>query len=162
MKTSGYKGNLVFFFDVDDMSHYKDLEAVFIEVAGTLIPFAIRSLTFTRAAQALVALEDIETYDEAEALTGCDLYLPVSYLPKLSGKKFYFHEIMGFEVLDEIHGNIGNVTGVIDQTSQPVLILSKGKKEILVPASDDIILKIDRKAKSIFVRTPEGLVDIYL
>ncbi|MBN1338048.1 MAG: 16S rRNA processing protein RimM [Bacteroidales bacterium] len=162
VKTSGYKGNLVFFFDVDDISHYQDLEAVFIDIAGNLIPFAIRSIAFTKGAQAFVSLMDIHSQDEAEALAGCSLYLPVSYLPELSGKNFYFHEIIGFEVMDETLGALGPVSGVMDQTSQPVLIIVRDRKEILVPASDEIIMKIDRKARKIFVKTPEGLVDLYL
>ncbi|MDP5061911.1 MAG: 16S rRNA processing protein RimM, partial [Maribacter sp.] len=32
----------------------------------------------------------------------------------------------------------------------------------LIPVNDDIVTKIDRENKSIFVKTPEGLVDLYL
>ena len=41
-KTSGFKGSLMFFFDVDDTSPYDGLEAVFVEVGGSdFIPFVI-------------------------------------------------------------------------------------------------------------------------
>ena len=36
-KTSGYKGNLMFFFDVDDIANYNDLEAVFVNMHDELI-----------------------------------------------------------------------------------------------------------------------------
>ena len=85
----------MFFFDVDDIAHYKTLEAVFVEVAGELIPFAIRSVNIKSNTLAYVQLEDVNSEEEAVALTGKSLYLPLSYLPPLSGDRFYYHEVIG-------------------------------------------------------------------
>ena len=46
--------------------------------------------------------------------------------------------------------------------NNPLFAITFGEKEILLPISDEIILKVDRKKKTIEVRAPEGLVDIYL
>jgi 16S rRNA processing protein RimM len=32
--------------------------------------------------------------EDADAVIGNDLYLPLKMLPKLTGNKFYFHEVM--------------------------------------------------------------------
>lgn len=162
VKTSGYKGSLVFFFDVDDIGYYQDLDAVFVELAGELIPFVIADLTIKKGNQAFVTLEDVDTEEEAVALTGSDLYLPLSYLPPLAGKKFYFHEVAGFRVVDSVHGDLGTIREVIDRTSQPFMVVRKDKNEILIPLSDDIIRKVDRENRVMEVATPEGLVGIYL
>ena len=37
-----------------------------------------------------------------------------------------------------------------------------GDKEVLIPVSDAVIVKVDRKKKQIMVDCPEGLIDIYL
>lgn len=161
-KTSGYLGNLMFFFDVDDINNYRELEAVFIEVHNELVPFAIQTITFKNNQTAYVTLEDIKTEEEAAVLVGSDLYLPLAFLPTLTGKRFYYHEIIGFDIIDATHGNIGKVQSVIDQGPQAILsVLNKGK-EILIPVSDHIIQKLDRKTKTINVDTPEGLIDLYL
>ncbi len=34
--------------------------------------------------------------------------------------------------------------------------------EILIPMNDEFIAKVDRENKTIFVETPEGLIDLYL
>jgi 16S rRNA processing protein RimM len=44
-------------------------------------------------------------------------------LPKLSGNKFYFHEVIGFEVEDIRLGYVGEIQSVNDTTAQPLLVL---------------------------------------
>ena len=83
-------------------------------------------------------------------------------LPPLKGNRFYYHEVIGFTMLDEVHGDIGIVESVNDSASQDLFEIKKGDKELLVPVSDDIITKVDRENRAIHVKTPEGLVDLYL
>ncbi len=162
IKTSGYKGNLVFFFDVDDISYYKDLEAVFVEINDDLIPFAINGLQIKDSKTAFVKLEDIDNEEQAFTLTGNDLFLPLTYLPPLTGNKFYYHEVTGFDIVDKHYGNIGKIDGFIEQSAQALFVIKNNDKEILIPVSDDIIKVIDRKNKTIKIDAPEGLIDIYL
>ncbi|MCD4745232.1 MAG: ribosome maturation factor RimM [Bacteroidales bacterium] len=160
-KTSGYKGNLMFFFDVDNPDYYKNLKSVFIEINNDLIPFIIDNIQFKNNI-AFVKLQDITSYEQALILVNCELYLPLNLLPPLKGNKFYFHEIIGFKAIDKKHGNIGFVEQVIDITNQAILKLNYNGKEVLIPTSDEIILDVDRNKKQIKINAPEGLVDIYL
>jgi len=162
IKASGHKGNLVFFFDVDDVSHYHELEAIFVDIGGQLIPLIINQIIFRKGNQALVTLDEIETSEGAEGYIGLNLYLPLAYLPPLSGNNFYFHEVLGFSVIDKTYGRLGDIQRVMDQTSQPVFVIAHGEKEILIPVAEEIILKVDRKKKEIRVDSPAGLIDIYL
>lgn len=162
IKTSGYKGSLVFFFDVDDVDYYKNLEAVFVELNNQLVPFAIDYLQYKTGNTFYVQIEDISSIDQAKMLVGCELYLPLAFLPKLSGNKFYFHEVINFSVTDKNYGEIGQIAEILDQTSQVVIVIKKGEKEIMIPASDEIIIKVDRKKKNIEIDAPEGLIEIYL
>jgi 16S rRNA processing protein RimM len=109
-----------------------------------------------------VRFEEVEDEAAADKIMGAELFLPLSLLPKLSGNKFYYHEIIGFTLLDKIHGNIGEITAVNDSVSQALFIAKKGDKELLIPITDQIITKVDRENKTIEVSTPEGLVALYL
>jgi len=162
VKTSGYSGNLVFFFDVDDITPYRNLDAIFIEIGNELIPFVIAKLTFNSKRTAIVKLEEVTDETAALALTGNELYLPLSYLPPLTGNKFYFHEIVGFTIKDKNAGPIGTIEWVYESTGQPILSVRFKGKEILIPASDEIIKNIDRENKIIEIDAPQGLIDIYL
>ena len=162
-KTSGYKGNLVFFFDVDNIQRYSGLEAVFVNISDELIPFAIKELVFKSNTTAIASLEDVLDDDQANALVGYDLYLPLSFLPPLTGKKFYYHEVTGFSVIDEKRGMVGHIESIFDHAGQAIfIIMNSDGKEILIPATDEIIKTVDRKKETIRVNAPEGLIEIYL
>jgi 16S rRNA processing protein RimM len=92
----------------------------------------------------------------------CGLYLPLTKLPKLTGDKFYFHEVIGFTMLDDVHGDIGIIQSINDSTAQALFEVQKDDQQLLIPVNDEIITKVDRENKAIHVSTPDGLVDLYL
>ena len=46
--------------------------------------------------------------------------------------------------------------------AQDLLVVDCNGKEVLVPITDDSILKLDRTNKIIEVQTPAGLIDMYI
>jgi len=161
IRTHGIKGGLKAIFDVDQPREYQELDMLFIEVREQLIPWMVENIHFENN-KANLKLADLKDIEDAGKLAGCFIYLPVELLPKLKGNKFYYHEVAGFRVHDENRGDIGYIDRVIDLPNNPLFAITYGEKEILLPISDEIILKIDRKKKMIEVRAPEGLIDIYL
>ncbi|MBR3938392.1 MAG: 16S rRNA processing protein RimM [Bacteroidales bacterium] len=159
-KPFGYKGEVVFFLDVDEPMDYAEMDSVFIEIGGKLLPYFIESINI-KGNKAVVRFEDLSA-EESTKLIGKNLFLPLSILPKLTGKKFYFHEIINFAVVDAKKGNIGNIASVIDYPAQPLFQIMNGTTEILIPILDQIIDKVDRENKTIYIVAPEGLIDIYL
>ena len=161
IRTHGYKGGLKAILDVDQPEEYRELDMLFIEVKDQLIPWMIENIHLERN-KANLKLADLNDMESAEKLVGRFIYLPVELLPKLKGNKFYYHEVAGFRVHDEDHGDIGFIDRVIDLPNNPLFAITFNDKEILLPISDEIILKVDRKKKTIDVRAPQGLIEIYL
>lgn len=106
--------------------------------------------------------EDIDSEEDADEIIGCEVYLPLSLLPKLEGNKFYYHEIEGFEVEDTRLGFIGTIVRINDSNAQPLFEIDYKGTEILVPMIDHFIIEVNRKDKKLVLTTPEGLVDLYL
>jgi 16S rRNA processing protein RimM len=161
IRTHGYKGGLKAIFDVDQPGEYRELDLIFLEIKGQLIPWAVENIHLENN-KANVKLTDSNDMECAEKLVGSFIYLPENLLPKLKGNRFYFHEVTGFRVIDEQHGDIGSIDRVIDLPNNPLFAIIHGDKEILLPVSDEIIVKVDRKKKVINVKAPEGLIEIYL
>ena len=157
-----FKGELLIKLDTDQPELYENLDAMFIEVRNTLIPFFIESSQLHKSDLLRVQFEDVTTEADADALLKSDVYLPLEFLPKLDGNKFYFHEVIGFTVEDINYGTVGSIVSINDSTAQALFEIENEGREILIPMNDEFIEKVDRKNKTILVRTPEGLIDLYL
>jgi 16S rRNA processing protein RimM len=162
LKTHGNKGQVIVQLDVDDPEKYIDLESVYLDLHGERIPFFIDSLELKHNRKALIRFQDFTTIEDAESLAGLEMHLPVTELPALTGNQFYYHEIIGFRVLDQKHGDIGVIEDILDLPHQALFQVRFGEKEILVPVVDEIILKVDKKKKQLLINAPEGLIEIYL
>ena len=159
-KPWGIKGQVVFFLNVDSPEDYAELDSAFVEVKGSLVPYFFH-LENINGNKAVVTFEDLKP-EEAHALVGCDLYLPLDMLPKLTGNQFYFHEVRGFRVVDDVYGDIGTIQTIIEYPAQPLFQIINGDKEILVPVIDPVIKQVDRENKTIYITAPNGLIDLYL
>lgn len=159
-KPFGYKGQVVFFLDVDSPEDYAGLDSVFVEVKGTLVPYFLSELKLN-GDKAVVLFEDLSA-DEALALVGCNLYLPLSLLPELTGNHFYFHEVKGWQVVDREKGNIGYIGSILEYPAQPIFQIFQNETEILIPVVDEVIEKVDREEKIMYIKAPNGLIDLYL
>ena len=160
-KTHGLQGELMAAFDTDVPERYTTLESLYIEQAGELIPHFISQITLCRRGHFILALEEVD-YAQAQLLVQCNLYLPLSQLPPLSGKQFYYHEIIGFAVHDATHGPIGHCLAVNDHSAQPLLIITgTNSEEILVPLHDAFIKAIHREEQRLELHLPEGLLELY-
>lgn len=159
-KAHGYKGELNVHLDTDEPEYYKNLESIFIERNGLLVPFFLKKAQIHRGQHLRIILED---FDEPETLIGREVYLPLTTLPPLEGNKFYYHEVVGFTIIDaNSNSEIGEVTFVRDTTSQDLFeVTNKSGKEILVPVIDSWIQKVDRENKIIYMQLPEGLIDVF-
>lgn len=159
-KPFGIKGQMVFYLDVDSPDDYADLDSAFVEVKGALVPYFFK-VDNINVNKAVVTFEDL-TPQEAQALAGHDLYLPLDLLPELTGNQFYFHEVTGFKVIDVEKGEIGIIQSIIEYPAQPLFSIMNGDKEILIPVIDPIIKKVDREQRTITIEAPNGLIDLYL
>ena len=162
VKKYSFKGELLVKLDTDDPSIYTKMESVFIDKNKSLIPFFIELSSLHKSTLLRVKFEDIDSEEDADKLLKSELYLPLEFLPQLTGNKFYYHEIVGFEAEDLSFGLVGIVKGVNDTTNQAILEIDRNGSEILIPLIDDFIKSVDREQKKIILEVPEGLIDIYL
>jgi 16S rRNA processing protein RimM len=165
-KVHGKQGELIAKLDVDNPEKYNKLESVLVRLNkndNSLIPFFITHAQVLNNGTVKLKIDDINDVVQAELLVGKELFLPLTKLPKLTGNKFYYHEVIGFQVIDAVKGNIGEIFNVLEFPQQAVLeIKNANEKEILIPITDQIIKTVNRAEKTITIEAPEGLIDIYL
>lgn len=163
IKLHGYKGAVaVKIISAVDEKKFKKEGSVFVEIHKQLIPFFIESFSKKDSEWAYIQFVGIDTEVKAKELLKSSIWLPSSLLPKLTGKQLSSADITEYSVNDKLHGELGKVNKLIEMQHYPLIEILVGEKEILIPAAEEIILKIDRKNKIIYINAPEGLIDMYL
>ncbi len=138
------------------------MESVYVEFGTNLVPFFIEKSSLHKGNQLRVQFEDIYSEEEADSILKCGIYLPNTLLPQLTGNKFYFHEVIGYKVIDANFGEVGDIVRINDKAAQPLFEIERNGTEIFIPMVDDFIKKVDRENKTIQVETPEGLIALYI
>ncbi len=162
IKKHGFKGDLKLRLDVDYPEEYSELESVLVETKTGLVPFFFDTYILEDKGFVRAHLEGVDTEEAADRVVGSELYLPLNILPDLEGTDFYYHEVVGFEVLDEVFGSVGTITELREGNAQDLLVIDRKGKEVLIPVIDEWIIALNREAKQMTVRTPEGLIDLYI
>ncbi|MDD2985401.1 ribosome maturation factor RimM [Flavobacterium sp.] len=160
-KKFSFKGEVLVYLDTDEPDLYENMESVFVELNKNLVPFFIIESSLHKNDFLRVKFEDVETEADADAIMGSELYLPLSFLPKLTGDKFYYHEVIDFELEDQRLGIVGKIVSINDSTAQPLFEVLNGEVEMLVPMIDQFLVKIDRENKKVVMDLPEGLIEMY-
>ncbi len=157
----GLKGELCAFFDTDNPERYTQLDALFLDLDGEKIPYTVEHIAYRGNNQFVIKFDGIGP-NECREFAQVELYLPLSQLPPLDGNRFYFHEVIGFTVIDERLGEIGTCQDFLEVSNNPIMQVDHNGTEILIPASQQFVTQVDRENRILHVSTPEGLVEIYL
>ena len=158
-KKHGYKGDINIKLDVNSSEKYKELDYLFIDLNGNLVPFFISSLRFKNNNFALVKFEDINDEDSANSLIGKSTYLPLDLLEK---DERPLQALIHFQVNDKNYGELGQVIAIQENNLQDLMVIDFKGTELLIPFVENYIESIDNKKKEIHLHTPDGLIDLYL
>lgn len=159
-KTRGLKGELQLFFEFEDYAEL-DLDILFLEMDKKLVPYFVSAVKLQKNSTAYLYFEDIDHIDKAQPLLRKKVYLPNDKMPERDPDDFRYQDLIGFLVVDEHEGEIGEITDVQELPQQFVATVDFQGKELLFPLNDELILGIDAEDQVIEVDLPEGLVDLY-
>jgi 16S rRNA processing protein RimM len=161
-KPHGLKGEVTIWLDVDVPENYIDLDGLFLEIKGQLVPYIIEELQ-VRGKKSIVKFEDINSIEATETIIDAEAYLPIKKLPKLKGKQFYYHEVIGYQIIDNnSQKDLGELKAIYESTGQDLFAVDINETEVLIPIIDNFLDTIDHSEKRIHVTLPDGLLDIYL
>ena len=105
----------------------------------------------------ILKLGGIEDRDAASRLVGSSIWIPLEKWKKLPDGEYYWHEIIGLSVMTEEGRALGRIESVFPTGSNDVYVCRGKGKEILLPAIDDVIRKIDMDQGMMVVRLLKGL-----
>ena len=166
VKTHGLKGHITAQFEADNARAYQKLKTIYLALKATpaaLVAYPVETVQIQPGEKGvLLKLRGIDRLEEAEPLRHASLHLPLQELPKLKADQFYFHDVIGFTVVDATAGALGTVENFFELPQQDVLAMRYQGQEVLIPVAGNIVTHADAATRQVFVNLPDGLLDVYL
>lgn len=124
-------------------------------------PVEVLTITSVRFQQGrpILGIAGFSSIDEAERLAGAELRVPESEQAALPAGVFYYHQLIGCEVVTADGDAIGTVTAVEGTGAASRLVVTGTRREVLIPLAEEIC-KVDVATKKIVVTPPEGLLEV--
>uniref|UniRef100_A0AB33JCR3 Ribosome maturation factor RimM n=1 Tax=Prevotella sp. GTC17259 TaxID=3236795 RepID=A0AB33JCR3_9BACT len=159
-KPHGVKGEVSMSFS-DDVFDRVEADYLVLEIEGILVPFFMEEYRFHGEETALVKFCDIDTQEQARQLTGSNVFFP-RYLSDSDAENVTWAEIIGWTVRNSNDGAVaGKIQHVDDSTINTLFeVVTPDGREVLIPASDDLIAGIDHDRHEISLAIPEGIMGL--
>ena len=107
----------------------------------------------------LLKLDIVNGRNQAELLLGKEITIsPEQVSPPPEGSYYHF-QVLGLDVFSQEGEKLGKVHEIVETGANDVYVVSlEGRRDILIPALENVILDVDLERGSMVVRLPEGLV----
>lgn len=112
-----------------------------------------------RTGTVILQLDGLNSKEDADNLQGAFLTIPEAEAFQLPQGTYYYHEVEGLDVWTEEDSYLGKVTEIISTTSNDVYVVKTLQKEILIPATSDVIKLIDLKTHRLTITVIPGLFE---
>jgi len=108
----------------------------------------------------LVSFDGIGDRTQAELFTGRYLLREIEELEPLAEGELHYHQILGLRVVTLEGREVGEVTEVYELRPADLLEVSDGKRQVLVPFLESLVVRVDLESGVVIIDPPEGLLDL--
>ena len=108
----------------------------------------------------VLKLDGVDTRNDAEALRGAELRIPVEERPPAPEGEYYLSDLIGCRVERPDGEPIGEVIAWQDYGAAPLLEVRRGDRQFFVPFAAAFYRTVDVDGKRIVMELPEGLEDL--
>jgi 16S rRNA processing protein RimM len=106
----------------------------------------------------LLTLGGVSDRTQAEALRGQFVQVPVEEAMPLPEGAYYFHQLVGLEVITTAGQRLGVVIDIMETGANDVYVVENEGQEILLPVIADVVKSIDLSKGHIIVEIIDGLI----
>ncbi len=159
-KTHGVNGEVNLHF-TDDVFDRVDAEYLVFRLDGINVPFFMEEYRFRSDTTAIMKFEGVDTEEQARRLVGVEVYFPHALTPDEEPEAYSWAYFTGFRVVDEVHGELGTVEHVNDDTANVLFEIRRPDgRELLLPAHEEFVQEVNATDRTLTVRVPDGLLEL--
>lgn len=159
-KPNGLRGEVNIILEPEAGSYIEPDHPLFIDIDGQRVPFFVEEVELVSRVQAIIKFEFIDRLEDAQKVTGCSLYFDPAHQPIPVQNENDLNSVVGYLAFDKNNGELGKVIAFIPHTMNPVFVIDYQSKELMVPAVNAFIGRIDPQSQTIHLILPEGLTSL--
>ena len=108
----------------------------------------------TQRKSVLFLSREVRTAAEAQRLVGAEICVPESRLPALAADEFYWHQLIGLDVISVDGRRLGTIRQIIETGSNDVYVVQEGREEVLIPALAEVVREVNLERRLMVVDLP--------
>ncbi len=157
VNTHGLKGEVKVVAWTDYPEDFEALERVFTADGRE---FNIKGIKYQKS-NIILKLDEINDINDAEKLKGKVLLADRESLGELADGVYYVADLIGLLVVTDEGESLGEISDVLRTGANDVYeVKREGKKPLLLPVIDSVVLDVDIDAKRVTVHLIEGLLEL--
>lgn len=157
--THGIKGEVKVFPTTDDSKRFDKLKEVQLDTGKEYVPLQIQGVKYFKQF-VILKFKDFDNINDIEKYKGKSLYVTRENAVRLKKNEFFVADLIGITVENEDGSFQGTLKDVMETGANDVYVVETAdKKEVLLPAIKECILKVDFENNKMQVHILDGLLD---
>ncbi|HOR00660.1 MAG TPA: ribosome maturation factor RimM [Anaerolineae bacterium] len=152
----GHRGQVRVEILTDFPERFAALEEIL--VGEDLVPYRLEAARLHKGSVVL-KLEGVDDPEQASALRGALLYIPVSQAMPLEQDQYFHYQILGLEVWTVDGRYLGRISEILETGANDVYVVQSDGREVLIPAVADVVQEVDLERHRLIVAPPPGLLE---
>ena len=158
--THGIKGTFRVFPVTEDPKRFELLDEITFDLSGKKEVFTIQKVAYQKN-MVLLTVKEIDDINAAEKYKGAKIEIPDEKALPLDENEYYIRDLYDMDVYTTEGEYLGKIDDIYFSAANDIYCVKDSehpeKKEILIPAVENIIKNVDVKERKMTVELYEGL-----
>lgn len=157
--THGVRGEVKVFPTTDHANRFKKIKQVILDTGKEELELEIESVKFFKQF-AILKFKGFDNINDIEKYKGKELYVARKNAQRLGHNEYFIADLLGMGVMEDTGRRLGILKDVIETGANDVYVVEmEDRKQLLIPAIKQCILKVDVEAGQMEVHLLEGLLE---
>lgn len=160
VNTHGLRGEVKVVSWTDYPEVFEDIECVYLKKKNDYERLDIKGIKYQKG-NLIIKFSQIQDINQAEKYKNQVIYAEREMLGELPEGVYYIADLIGLDVITDEGEKLGVIADVFNTGSNDIYeVKREGKKNLLLPVIDEVVLDIDLENKRVTVHMMEGLEDL--
>lgn len=159
--THGLNGDVILTLLTAKKKWIKSGDVLFVALRkDSHIPHFVAEVKSATDKEVILRFEDTEVVEAAKKLVSKEVFVDDTLFAKAAEESPLLW--IGFEAIDAKAGSLGEIEDIYQAAHQWLAQVKVNGNEALLPLIEQTLDRVDMKKKQVFLKLPDGLLDIYM